>query len=159
MRSTTLVNSGDIQRDWYHVDAEGLVLGRIAVVIARYLQGKNKPNFTPHVDMGDFIVVTNVDKIVVTGRKAETMEYERYTRYPGGLKSTTYAQMKEKKPEEILRLAVRRMLPKNALGRRRLKKLKVYVGTDHPHQAQSPKPLPEEAAWLRTEYKPSKRDE
>lgn len=132
----------EIERKWYHVDADGEVLGRLATKLATVLMGKHKPTYTPHVDTGDFVVVTNAEKIRVTGRKAETMSYARYTYHPGGLNVTSYKDMLDQHPERIIQTAVRRMLPKNAMGRRLLKKLKVYSGGDHPHQAQQCDPLP-----------------
>ncbi len=126
----------EVERQWYHVDADGEVLGRLAVKLATVLMGKHKPTYTPHVDTGDFIVVTNAEKIRVTGRKADTMTYARYSYHPGGLKVTPYATMKSRHPERIIMFAVKRMLPKSAHGRRILKKLKIYAGGEHPHQAQ-----------------------
>ncbi len=129
-----------VHRDWYHVDADGLVLGRLATGIARVLMGKHKPTYTPHVDCGDFVVVTNADKIRVTGRKAETMIYPRYSYYPGGYKEIPFQRVLERHPDRIIKEAVRRMLPKNALARHLLKKLKVFASDTHPHGAQQPKP-------------------
>lgn len=131
----------EVQRKWYTVDAEGQVLGRLATKLATVLMGKHKPIYTPHVDTGDFVVVTNAEKVKVTGRKAQTMSYARYTYHPGGLRVTTFEAMRLRHPERIILFAVRRMLPKNAMGRRLLKKLKVYAGPDHPHQAQQCEPL------------------
>ena len=128
-------------RGWFHVDASEQILGRMAVRIARVLMGKHKPTYTPHVDTGDFIVVTNADKVRVTGRKAETMHYPRYSYHPGGYKEVPFSRMKARHPERIVTEAVRRMLPKSALGRKMLTKLKVYRGEEHPHIAQQPKPL------------------
>ncbi|MBW2545017.1 MAG: 50S ribosomal protein L13 [Deltaproteobacteria bacterium] len=125
-----------VVRDWYFVNADGKVLGRLAAEIARRLRGKHKPVYTPHVDTGDFIVVVNAEKISFTGKKLTDKIYYHHTGYPGGLKSTTAGKMLEEKPEEILRGAVRGMLPKNSLGRQMLKKLKVYKGDKHPHKAQ-----------------------
>lgn len=133
---------GEVDRKWYCVDATDQILGRFAAKIAVVLMGKNKPTYTPHVDTGDFVVVTNVEKVRVTGRKAETMEYDWYTYYSGGHRYRSFAEMREKFPERILLYAVRRMLPKNALGRRLLTKLKIYSGSTHPHQAQQCEPLP-----------------
>jgi len=132
---------GEVEQKWYSVDADGQILGRLAVKLATVLMGKHKPTYTPHCDVGDFVVVTNAEKIVVTGRKRESMQYARYTYHPGGYRVTSYADMMNKHPDRIIRTAVRRMLPKNALGRKLLDKLKVYAGGDHPHQAQSPVPL------------------
>ncbi len=130
----------EVERRWYLVDAEGQTLGRLATEIARILRGKNKPQYTPHVDTGDFVVVVNAEKVVVTGRKAEQKVYYRHTGYPGGLKETSYEVMLERKPTEILRKAVRGMMPKTRLGRQQLRKLKIYAGPEHPHEAQNPQP-------------------
>ncbi|MFP4435916.1 MAG: 50S ribosomal protein L13 [Chloroflexaceae bacterium] len=132
--------ASEIQRDWYVVDASGQVLGRLATQIATLLRGKHKPTFTPHLDGGDFVIVTNAEKIRVTGRKAEQKVYYRHTGYPGGLKMTSYKMMREKHPDRILRQAVKGMLPKNRLGRRLMTKLKIYAGPHHPHAAQQPRP-------------------
>ena len=129
----------EVERVWYHADAKDQVLGRLAVKIATVLMGKHKPTYTPHVDTGDFVVVTNVEHIKLTGRKLDEMTYDRYTYYPGGWKSVTAREMMKKHPERVLTAAVRRMLPKSALGRKMLKKLKVYVGETHPHTAQQPR--------------------
>ncbi|TFG93827.1 MAG: 50S ribosomal protein L13 [Syntrophobacterales bacterium] len=126
----------DVARDWYLVDAEGKVLGRLAVEIARRLRGKHKPVYTPHVDTGDFIVVVNAEKITLTGKKLTDKTYYHHSGYPGGLKSTTADKLLAEKPEEVLFSAVKGMLPKNSLGRQMLKKLKVYKGDKHPHKAQ-----------------------
>jgi len=132
----------DINAKWYVVDADGMVLGRLASKIAQVLRGKHKPIWAPHIDTGDFVVVVNADKIRVTGRKAEQKKYYRHSGYPGGLKVTPYKSMMEKKPDFILQEAVRGMLPHNRLGRQMLKKLKVYVSSDHPHTAQKPEAFP-----------------
>ena len=131
----------DIDNKWFIVDADGLVLGRLANEIAQVLRGKHKPIWAPHLDMGDFVVVINADKIKVTGRKADQMKYYRHSGYPGGLKATPYKSMLEKKPDFIIQNAVKGMLPHNRLGRKLLKKLKIYASTDHPHSAQQPVPL------------------
>ena len=131
----------DIKRDWYTVDAEGQILGRLATQIAHRLRGKHKPEFAPHVDNGDFIVVVNCDKIRVTGNKMDKKKYYRHTGYVGGIKEITLGAMMQKKPSQALMLAVKGMLPRNRLGRAMLKKLKVYAGTEHPHTAQKPAPL------------------
>jgi len=131
----------EVQREWFLVDAQGKILGRLASRIAAILRGKHKPTFTPHVDGGDFVVVVNAEKVRLTGRKREEKVYYWHSGYPGGIKSATAGQMLERKPEWVLQKAVQRMLPKNPLGRRMLKKLKVYRGPDHPHAAQQPKPL------------------
>ena len=138
---TPMPKKGEVKREWYVVDAEGKILGRLASEIAKRLRGKHRPNFAPHVDVGDFIVVVNAEKIRLTGKKLDQKIYWRHSGYMGGLKLRTARQMLEKKPEELLRLAVKRMLPKNRLGRKLLKKLKIYAGPEHPHQAQNPKPL------------------
>ncbi|MDR1124464.1 MAG: 50S ribosomal protein L13 [Deltaproteobacteria bacterium] len=131
----------DIKREWYVVDAENKILGRLASQIAHRLRGKHKPEFAPHMDNGDFIVVVNCEKIAVTGKKMSDKMYYRHTGYPGGLKETALDKMLASKPEFVLMNAVRGMLPKNRLGRAMLKKLKVYAGTEHPHTAQQPKNL------------------
>lgn len=132
---------GEVERIWYRVDAKDQVLGRLATKIAIALMGKNKPTYTPHVDTGDFVVVTNADKIRVTGRKADTMAYARYSYHPGGYKEDSYRKVLKRHPDRIIREAVRRMLPKNALGRRMITKLKIYASDSHPHSAQQPKEL------------------
>ena len=129
-----------VERKWHLIDADGQTLGRLATEIARLLRGKNKPQYTPHVDTGDFVVVVNAEKVVVTGKKAEQKVYYRHTGYPGGLKETSYEVMLERKPAEVLRRAVRGMMPKTRLGRQQLKKLKIYTGSEHPHAAQTPQP-------------------
>lgn len=129
------------QRDWYVVDAEGKTLGRLATGIADALRGKLKPEYTPHCDTGDFVVVVNADKIVVTGNKREQKLYRRHSGYPGGLRSRTLGEMLDRRPEEVIRNAVRGMMPRNRLARQQLTKLKVYAGPDHPHAAQQPKPM------------------
>jgi large subunit ribosomal protein L13 len=131
----------EVERKWYVVDAEGQTLGRLATEIARILRGKNKPQYTPHVDTGDFVVVVNAEKVVVTGKKAEQKVYRRHSGYPGGLKETSYEQMMERRPTEILRRAVKGMMPKNRLARQQLRKLKIYAGPEHPHAAQNPQRL------------------
>jgi large subunit ribosomal protein L13 len=128
----------EVERRWYVVDAEGRTLGRLATEIARILRGKNKPQYTPHVDTGDFVVVVNAEKVVVTGKKAEQKVYRRHSGYPGGLKETSYERMMERRPTEILRRAVKGMMPKTRLARQQLRKLKIYAGPEHPHAAQSP---------------------
>jgi len=131
----------EIDRKWYVVDADGKVLGRIATEIARYLRGKHKPTFCNFQDNGDFIVVVNAKKIHLTGKKWDDKTYYRHTGFMGGIKSQTAKEVREKKPEELIRMAVKGMLPKNKLGRAQLKKLKIYAGSDHPHQAQQPENL------------------
>jgi len=130
-----------VKRDWYVIDADNKVLGRLAVEIARRLRGKHKAEYTPHVDTGDYIVVVNAEKVAVTGNKETDKVYQHHTGYPGGLKSITLEKQRIKAPERILEAAVRGMLPKNALGRAMFRKLKVYAGSDHNHSAQQPKPL------------------
>lgn len=126
------------QRGWYVVDAEGKTLGRLATRIADTLRGKRKPEYTPHIDTGDFVVVVNAEKIAVTGRKRQDKLYRRHSGYPGGLRERTLQEMLERRPEEVIRLAVRGMMPRNRLARQQLRKLKVYAGPDHPHEAQKP---------------------
>ena len=135
---------GEIAREWYVVDAEGQTLGRLATQIADTLRGKNKPQYTPHVDTGDFVVVVNCEKIQVTGQKLDKKIYYRHSGFPGGLRERTLREQLERRPTEVLRKAVKGMLPRNSLGRAQLTKLKIYVGTEHPHEAQAPKPLPME---------------
>jgi large subunit ribosomal protein L13 len=131
----------EVERKWYVVDAEGNHLGRLATEIVRVLRGKNKPQYTPHVDVGDFVVVVNADRVAVTGRKAEHRVYRRHSGYPGGMKETSYEQMLARKPTEILRKAVYGMMPKTRLARKQFKKLKIYAGPEHPHAAQDPQML------------------
>lgn len=132
----------DVERQWYVVDAEGQTLGRLATRVADTLRGKRKPTYTPHVDTGDFVVVVNAEKIAVTGAKLQQKLYYRHSGYPGGLRSRTLAEQLERRPAEVIRKAVKGMLPRNRLGRAQLGKLKVYAGPEHPHEAQRPKPLP-----------------
>ncbi len=136
----------DIQRAWHVVDADGLVLGRMCTEVALRLRGKHKPIFAPHIDTGDHVIVVNAARVVLTASKAETKIAYRHSGYPGGLKQRTYAEMLATRPEEVIRRAVRGMLPKGPLGRQMLHKLKVYAGPDHPHAAQQPHPLVLEAA-------------
>jgi large subunit ribosomal protein L13 len=136
-----LAKKGEVEKKWLLVDADGAILGRMAAKIAPILMGKNKPAYTPHEDVGDYVVVVNAEKIRVTGRKAEQKKYDYYTHYPGGHKYVSFADMIAKKPEKVVELAVRRMLPKNRLGRKMLKKLKVYRGLEHEHQAQRPEKI------------------
>ena len=131
----------EIQRAWYVVDADGLVLGRLASEVARILRGKHRPYFAPHVDTGDHVVVVNADKVVMTSGKADDKLAYRHSGYPGGLRSTTYAELLAEKPAELIRRSVRGMLPKNTLGRQMLGKLQVYAGPEHPHAAQQPETL------------------
>ncbi len=129
------------ERNWLVVDASGKTLGRLATQIADVLRGKNKPEYTPHIDTGDFVVVVNAEKVRVTGNKAEDKLYHRHSGYPGGLRTRTFAEMRDRRPEEIIRLAVKGMLPRNRLARQQLRKLKIYAGPEHPHVAQKPAPL------------------
>ena len=140
-RQTYFAKAGDVTPSWREVDAGGQVLGRLATRIATVLMGKHRPEYTPHVDCGDFVIVTNAQKVRLTGRKAQQKMKVRYSGYPGGLKSESYGALRERRPEALLEDAVRRMLPKNRLGRKMLRKLKVYRGPDHPHHAQQPIPL------------------
>jgi large subunit ribosomal protein L13 len=140
-RRTWSPKRGDINREWYVVDAEGKTLGRLATIIAATLRGKTKPTFAPHMDMGDFVIVVNAGKIRVTGAKETQKFYYRHSGYPGGFKATALRDVRARHPERILESAVRGMLPKNTLGEQQYKKLKVYVGPNHPHSAQQPKPL------------------
>ncbi|MEM8784064.1 MAG: 50S ribosomal protein L13 [Planctomycetota bacterium] len=141
-RQTTLAKNDDFPRHWVHVDAKGQVLGRLAAEIAFILQGKNKPTYTNHHDVGDFVVVTNAKDVVVTGTKLDDKFHERYSGHPSGRKITTWREVLDgKHPERLLETAVRRMMPKSRLGRAQFKKLKVYAGDEHPHTAQAPKPL------------------
>jgi large subunit ribosomal protein L13 len=132
---------GEITRDWYVVDAEGQTLGRLATQIADTLRGKRKPQFTPHVDTGDFVIVVNAEKIQVTGNKLDQKRYYRHSGYPGGIRSRSLREQLERRPAEVIRTAVRGMLPKNRLARQQLTKLKVYAGPEHPHESQNPQPL------------------
>ncbi len=141
MKSYT-ARQGEVARRWYVVDAQGKVLGRLASRIAMVLRGKTKPTFTPHMDTGDFVVVVNAGQVQMTGRKLDNKFYYRHSGYMGGLKEISARHLFQKKPEEVLRHAVRGMLPKNSLGRQLLKKLKIYTGGEHPHQAQQPVALP-----------------
>jgi large subunit ribosomal protein L13 len=133
--------ASEIQRAWYVVDADGLVLGRMATEVARVLRGKHKPGFAPHLDTGDHVVIVNADKVVLTAGKAERKTVYRHSGYPGGLKAETFAHLLERRPEEAVRRTIRGMLPKNRLGRQMLTKLKVYASPTHPHAAQQPQPL------------------
>lgn len=139
--STYVVKPDDIQRKWYVVDAEGKTLGRLATQIAMVLMGKNKPQFTPSADCGDFVIVVNAEKVKLTGKKLSQKFHKYNTGYPGGLKTIDYATMLKNKPERVIELAVKGMLPKNTLGRQMIKKLKVYAGPEHKHSAQKPEVL------------------
>jgi large subunit ribosomal protein L13 len=138
---TFVAKPSDRQRDWVIVDATGQTLGRLATQIADVLRGKRKPTYTPHIDTGDFVVVINAEKISVTGNKRADKLYHRHSGYPGGLKTRTLNDMLERRPEEVIRIAVKGMLPRNRLARKQLTKLKVYAGPDHPHAAQKPQPM------------------
>ncbi|HHT9117157.1 MAG TPA: 50S ribosomal protein L13 [Candidatus Hypogeohydataceae bacterium YC38] len=138
---TFVAKEDSVPKSWYLVDAEGKVLGRMATRIATILQGKHKPQYTPHVDTGDFVVVVNAQKVRVTGKKLREKTYYRFSGYPGGLKARPLKEVLEKHPDRVIKLAVRRMLPKSKLGERMIKKLKVYPGSQHPHEAQQPKEL------------------
>lgn len=133
-----MAKANEVERKWYVIDAEGKVLGRLASEIASVLRGKRKPIFTPHVDCGDFVIVINADKVVLTGDKLNQKIHAYHTGYPGGRKEVVYAEMIAKRPEKVIELAVKGMLPKSRLGRQMIKKLKVYAGPEHPHAAQSP---------------------
>ena len=134
-----MAKKNQVEQEWILVDAEGAILGRMAAEIAPMLMGKTKPCYTPHVDTGDYVIVVNAEKVKVTGKKAEQKQYDHYTHFPGGRKVVSFADMMKKKPEKVVELAVRRMLPKTRLGRQMLKKLKVYRGPSHEHQAQTPR--------------------
>jgi len=135
-----MARPAQVERKWHLIDAEGQTLGRLATEIARLLRGKNKPQYTPHVDTGDFVVVVNAEKVAVTGKKAEQKVYYRHTGRPGSLRETSYEVMLERKPTEILRKAVYGMMPKTRLARQQFRKLKIYAGPEHPHEAQNPQP-------------------
>ena len=139
---TYMPKKENVRSKWYIIDAKGQILGRIASLIACILKGKHKPDYTPHMDLGDNIIIINADKIKVTGNKSTQIYYQRYSGYPGGLKKINYEHMKSKKPEYIIKHAVKGMLPKNVLGRQMIKKLHIYAGPDHPHKAQKPETLP-----------------
>lgn len=141
MRQTYFAKNHEVAKTWRLVDADGKRLGRLASDIAVVLMGKHRPEYTPHVDTGDFVIVTNAEKIAMTGSKAEQMVKYRYSRYPGGIKSRTFGELREKRPELLIEDAVKRMLPKGILGRQMLKKLRVFRGPEHPHQAQQPVPM------------------
>ena len=139
--STYMAKPGELKADWHVIDATDQVLGRLASKVAVLLQGKHKPTYTRHTDTGDFVILLNAEKVRVTGKKAEVLEYDTYSRYPGGRGLYSFDQMRTQHPEKLVELAVRRMLPKSKMGRNILGKLKIYKGTDHPHAAQQPKPL------------------
>src|SRR3954470_22168706 len=141
LMKTYVATPADRQRDWYVVDADGQTLGRLATRVADALRGKRKPEYTPHLDVGDFVVVVNAEKVAVTGNKRQEKLYHRHSGYPGGLRSRTLEEMLDRRPEEVLRLAVKGMLPRNRLARKQITKLKIYAGPEHPHAAQKPEPL------------------
>jgi large subunit ribosomal protein L13 len=141
MQKTWNAKPGEIERRWFLVDAEGKTLGRLATQIADTLRGKDKPQYTPHVDTGDFVVVVNAEKVVVTGNKLDQKMYHRHSGYPGGLRSRSLRDQLDRQPAEVIRKAVKGMLPRNRLARQQLNKLKVYAGPDHPHEAQAPAEL------------------
>lgn len=147
--ATPYPNPAEIQREWWVVDLEGATLGRAATQIATLLRGKHKPIFTPHLDAGDFVVVINAEKVKLTGRKLDQKEYHRFTGFIGNMKHFTAREMLDKKPEEVIKQAVKRMLPRNSLGRTTFKKLKVYAGAEHPHTAQNPKTFAVSASGAR----------
>ena len=136
---TKFTKKDQISTSWYEIDANNAVVGRLATIISKILRGKNKPTFTPHMDDGDFVIVKNIEKIKFTGKKFQNKKYFRHTGYPGGIKEETPEKLSKKKPDESLKLAVKRMLPGGVLGRKQLTKLKIYVGENHPHSAQNPK--------------------
>jgi large subunit ribosomal protein L13 len=138
---TISMRAQDVQRSWLIVDAENKTLGRLATEVARRLRGKHKPEYTPHVDTGDFVIVVNADKVTVTGKKTTDKMYYRHSGYPGGIKAISFEHLREKHPERIIEKAVKGMLPRNPLGRAMFRKLKVYAGGEHPHSAQQPVPL------------------
>ena len=139
--STYMPKPGEIKADWHVIDATDQVLGRLASRVALLLQGKHKPTYTPHVDTGDFVILLNADKIKVTGKKADVIEYDTYSRYPGGRRVYSYKTMAALHPEKLIEVAVKRMLPKSKMGRNILGKLKIYRGNEHPHAAQQPKAM------------------
>ncbi len=141
MKTTFMANPATVERKWYVVDAEGKTLGRLAAEVAKVLRSKNKPTFTPHVDTGDHVIVLNADKVVLTGKKLAQKTYFRHSGYPGGTTFTTAGKMLETRPERVVEMAVKGMLPKNSLGRKMFTKLKVYAGAEHPHAAQMPEVL------------------
>jgi large subunit ribosomal protein L13 len=143
---TSTVKAADVRHDWFVVDASGQVLGRLATRVARILSGKHRPNYVPYLDMGDFVVVTNAEKIKLTGAKLDVKVYRHHTGFPGGLKTVAARDRQAKYPERMIEDAVRGMLPKSKMGRKQLKKLKVYRGDKHPHEAQQPRPLKVSAA-------------
>ncbi|MEJ2669028.1 MAG: 50S ribosomal protein L13 [Gammaproteobacteria bacterium] len=138
-KKTYTAKPSDIKRDWYIIDAKGLVLGRLSTEIARRLRGKHKPEYTPHMDTGDYIIVVNAEAIAVTGKKASDKMYYRHSGYPGGMRSMSFEKLNERHPTRAIEFAVKGMLPKGPLGRQMMRKLKIYAGSEHPHEAQQPK--------------------
>ena len=136
---TKFVKKSEVNNEWYEIDAKNAVVGRLATIISKIIRGKNKAKYTPHMDNGDFVIVKNIEHVKFTGKKFQNKKYFRHTGYPGGIKETTPLKMHSKKPEEILKLAVKRMLPGGSLAKKQLSKLKIYSGTNHPHSAQNPK--------------------
>tara|TARA_Y100001970_G_scaffold290496_1_gene424450 strand:- start:5462 stop:5920 length:459 start_codon:yes stop_codon:yes gene_type:complete len=136
---TKFIKNNEIKSDWYEIDAKNAVVGRLATIISKIIRGKNKSTYTPHMDHGDFVVVKNIEQIKFTGNKFENKKYYKHTGYPGGIKETTPSKLHNKKPEEVLKLAVKRMLPTGPLAKKQLTKLKIYSGSSHPHAAQNPK--------------------
>ncbi|MFN9691056.1 MAG: 50S ribosomal protein L13 [Vampirovibrionales bacterium] len=143
MLKTYSAKTDEVQKEWYIVDADGQTVGRLAVQIANVLRGKHKPTYTPHIDSGDNVIIINAEKVVVSGKKYEEKLYRHHTGFIGGIKTFTFRQMMDRKPERIMEIAVRGMLPHNRLGRQQIKKLHVYVGAEHPHEAQQPKAFPQ----------------
>ncbi len=143
MLKTYSAKTDEVQKEWYIVDADGQTVGRLAVQIANVLRGKHKPTYTPHIDSGDNVIIINAEKVVVSGKKYEEKLYRHHTGFIGGIKTFTFRQMMDRKPERIMEIAVRGMLPHNRLGRQQIKKLHVYVGAEHPHEAQRPKAFPQ----------------
>ena len=141
MKTTKSATPSTVEKKWHLIDADGLVVGRVASIIANILRGKHKPSFTPHIDCGDNVIVINADQVRFTGKKMQDKRYYKHSGYPGGLKSRSLAEMLERRPEEVIRLAVKGILPRNRLARKQLTKLKVYAGPEHPHSAQQPQPL------------------
>ena len=136
---TKFVKKAELENNWYEIDASNAVVGRLATIISKIIRGKNKASFTPHMDNGDFVIVKNIEQIKFTGNKFQNKKYYRHTGHPGGIKETTPEKLSEKKPGEVLKLAVKRMLPSGALAKKQLSKLKIYSGKEHPHSAQNPK--------------------
>ena len=136
---TKFLKKDQLKSDWYEIDGKNAVVGRLASIISKIIRGKNKPTYTPHMDDGDFVVVKNIEQIKFTGKKFQNKKYYKHTGHPGGIKEITPEKLKEKKPGEVLKLAVKRMLPGGVLGRKQLTKLKIYTGNDHPHSSQNPK--------------------